>query len=417
MSLTKKQVSKIKALIVSKTMDAKQIAKKFKCNPGTISHIKLNKIHKDVPWPNGETDRELQAEILFLQEEKRDAEKTAKSVLKQEGMFKSLVRELETHVQPFAPLPRAPRKKAKQTIEEGLVLVLSDMHADEVVTPEECGGLENYNFNVACARAERLVETTLQWTQETVADRFHFPTLTILSIGDQTNGEIHGAESRSAFKNSFKNSLAIGALKAMMFRDFAANFDQVNVLELSGNHGRRSEKKNYAGPQENFDYLIAEISRLHCRDLKNVSFAIPNAWSAQVDVNGVPIMAFHGDEIPGAGGAVPFYGLTRKQQGLVALNSMQGTKHPRLYVCGHFHRASSLADVDTEILINGAWAGTGAYAYNRFSGYREPSQWLFGVNPQYGITWRLNVKLKNEKEKNGPKRYIIDGSNGVGPLE
>lgn len=414
MSLTKKQVSKIKGLLLSKTMDAKQIAKKFKVNPGTISHIRCGKIHKDVPWPSGNSDRELQAEIIHLQEEKRLAQRDAKSVLKQEGLFRTLVKELDKRIAPLPPLP-AVYKKSNAKIEEGLVLVLSDMHADEVVRPEECGGLEEFNFKIACARAERLVDTILQWTQDTVTDKFRFPTLTILSIGDQTNGEIHGAESRSAFGNSFKNSLAIGALKAMMFRDLAAHFKQVNVLELSGNHGRRTEKKNYAGPQDNFDYLIAKITELHCKDHKNISFAIPNAWSAQVDVNGVGIMAFHGDEIPGAGGGVPFYGLTRKQQGLVALNSMQGVKHPRLYVCGHFHRPAILSDVDSEIIINGAWAATGAYAYNRFSGYREPAQWLFGVNERYGVTWRLNVKLKSEREKLGPERYIINEE--VGPLE
>lgn len=420
MSLSKKKVSEMKRDLLAKVLNQKQIAKKYKCNPGTVSHIALNKIHKDVPWPTGsETDRELRAEILHLQEEKRHAEKESKSVLKQEGLFRAAVKELDRRITPFDPLPSQVQKmpKGAKLIEEGLVLVLSDMHADEVVTPEECGYLEEYNFRIACARAERLVNTIIQWTQHTMRANFRFPTLTILSIGDQTNGEIHGAESRSAFQNSFKNSLAIGALKALMVRDLAAHFEQVNLLCLSGNHGRRTDKKNYAGPQDNFDYLIAEIAKLHCRDLDNVSWAIPNAWSAQVDVNGVGIMAFHGDEIPGSGGGVPFYGLTRKQQGLVALNSMQGIKHPRLYVCGHYHRPAVLSDVDTEIIINGAWAATGAYAYNRFSGYREPAQWLFGVNEKYGVTWRLNVKLKHDAEKNGPQRYKIAGSGEVGPVE
>ena len=28
----------------------------------------------------------------------------------------------------------------------------------------------------------------------------------------------------------------------------------------------------------------------------------------------------------------------------------------------------------------------------------------------------MNVKLRHENEKNGPKRYIIDGGRDIGPL-
>jgi hypothetical protein len=73
-----------------------------------------------------------------------------------------------------------------------------------------------------------------------------------------------------------------------------------------------------------------------------------------------------------------------------------------------------LADINGELLVNGAWPGTDAYSFNRFSGFREPSQWLHGVNPKHGITWRMAVKLKHAAEKLGPKRYRIDGSIDIG---
>ena len=79
-------------------------------------------------------------------------------------------------------------------------------------------------------------------------------------------------------------------------------------------------------------------------------------------------------------------------------------------------RASTLSDIDGELLVNGAWVGTDAYAYNSFSGYREPAQWIHGVNAKHGITWRMNVKLRHESETNGPKRYLIDGGREIGPL-
>jgi hypothetical protein len=108
--------------------------------------------------------------------------------------------------------------------------------------------------------------------------------------------------------------------------------------------------------------------------------------------------------------------MVRRQKGLVALGAAAGTQRCRYFVMGHHHVASTLSDIDGELLVNGAWVGTDAYSYNSLSGYREPAQWFHGVTPKYGISWRLNVKLRHEGEKKGPKRYLIDGGREVGPL-
>jgi hypothetical protein len=67
-----------------------------------------------------------------------------------------------------------------------------------------------------------------------------------------------------------------------------------------------------------------------------------------------------------------------------------------------------LADIDGELLVNGAWIGTDSYAYNSFAGYREPKQWIHGVNPRKGITWRMDVQLRTKDEAKGPKRYKVE---------
>jgi transcriptional regulator with XRE-family HTH domain len=424
MSLSKKKAAQVKKDLAEKKLTRKEIAKKHGLNVGTLSHIVRGVIHKDVPWPavmptTAQEDRirELEAEVACLNDEKKAATKTSKALIKADGLFRAIVKEMETRIIPFEALPseRLPRAKTG-TIQEHAVLHLSDMHADQVITPEECNGLEEFNFPIACARAERLVDKAIKWCMGTLAPQFQFPVLTVLAYGDFTSGEIHGHAQRSYYRNSFKNCFAIGQLQALMYRDLAAHFPQVNILHLSGNHGRRTEKKDYHGAHDNFDYLVGEVARLYCRDLPNVSFTIPNSWSANVVVNGVGIHVFHGDEVPGTGGAVPWYGITRKQDGLTAINSMGGGINTQIYACGHFHRSATLADKKGELLINGAWPATDAYSFNRFSGYREPSQWLHGVDPKYGITWRINLKMKHPDELMGPKRYIIDGGREVGPL-
>jgi len=434
--LTKKKVEKLKSAIVAGEKQP-EIAKRFKISRSVVSDIATGRLHKDVPWPNGEPPKpkraggqrksipdydptnarilELEAEVLHLTEERNRERQRVKAGAKIAGLFQAVVKEMEARVKPFAPLPQAVEFRRKAEITEHVVMHLSDGHHDQVVRPEEVGGLENYNFPVSCCRAERYVDTVVEWCHDTLAPKFAFPALWVLAYGDFTSGEIHKACERSYYRNQFRNCLAIGQLHALMYRDLAAHFDQVNVLYLSGNHGRRTPKKDFGGAHDNFDYLIAEISRLHCRDLGNVNFTIPNAWSANVNINGVGFNVSHGDDVRSNLG-IPWYGMVRRQKGLIALGAAAGAERCRYFCVGHHHAASVLSDVDGELLVNGSWVGTDAFAYNSLSGYREPAQWLHGVNPKHGLTWRLNVKLRHENEKNGPRRYSIDGGREVGPL-
>jgi hypothetical protein len=437
MKLTKTKVVKIKSAIVDGVTQP-EIAKRFKVSRSTVSDIATGRVHKDVEWPGGEpptskraggqhkavpdydpTDKrilELEAEIVHLTDERNRERQKVKAGAKIAGLFKAITAEMDQRIKPLEPLPQAVEFRRKAEIVEHVVMHLSDGHHDQVVRPEEVGGLESYSFPVSCCRAERYVDTVVEWCHDTLAPRFAFPVLWVLAYGDYTSGEIHRACERSYYRNQFKNCLAIGQLHALMYRDLAAHFEQVNVLYLAGNHGRRTPKKDYLGAHDNWDYLCGEVARLHCRDLGNVHFTIPDAWSANVNINGVGFNVSHGDDVRSNLG-IPWYGMVRRQKGLIALGAAAGAQRCRYFVVGHHHAASTLSDVDGELLVNGSWVGTDPFAYNALSGYREPAQWIHGVNAKHGITWRMNVKLRHENEKDGPKRYRIDGGRDVGPLK
>lgn len=427
--ITKARVKRLKADIRA-GMKQTDLAKKYKVSRSLVSEVANERAHADVPWPDGKpvpkkaggqrkdiedydpNDRkiqELQADVLHLTEERNRARNRAKASAKTEGLFKAMEDVITAKVSPMKPLPKVRRKPAgKGLITEHAVLHLSDGHHDAIVNPGECGGLETYDFPISCCRAERLVESTIQWTQETLSPGFRFPVLNVLAYGDFTSGEIHGAAGRSYFRHMMNNSYAIGQLHAMMYRDLAPHFEQVNVVYVPGNHGRRSPKKNYHGAHDNWDYLVALMAKLHCQDIPNVDFLIPDAFSVNLDINGVGFNVAHGDDIRSSMG-IPFYGLQRRQQRLQALAPLlTGTPRVRYYCVGHFHNKAVLGAQDTETIMNGPWIGTDAYAYNSLSAYTQPSQWLHGVSPKHGITWRLDVHLKDVvRESKGPQRYII----------
>ncbi len=383
----------------------------------TLTRMKTGGQYKTVPLHDPTDGRilSLEAEVAHLKDERLYMKRQIKSAVKTHGLMKEMVSELEGSIEGMKPLPKAPdidRGPRTDLIEEDLVMHLSDGHHDQIVVPEECGGLEQYDFPISMRRAEVYVDTVLKWTQQTLSPTFRFPTLTILAYGDHTSGEIHGHAQRSYFRNIFKNCFAIGQLHALMIRDLAPYFDAVNVLYVPGNHGRRSNKKDYHGAHDNWDYLVAEMARLHCQHLDNVNFTIPNAFSINLDIAGIGFRIFHGDDIRSNLGC-PWYGLQKRVQKILALNGIQGGTRIRYNCCGHFHTPASIGSMDGELLINGPWVGADAYGYNAIEGFTEPSQLLHGVNSKRGITWRLPVQLRSKNEHKGPKRYKISEQNNI----
>jgi transposase len=322
MKLSDRKVAKVKADLASGVSQSK-IAKTYRISRSLVSDIATGRVHKDVPWPDGqppppkkpggqrkkldhdptnERILELEAEVVVLTEERNRERAKSKANAKIQGLFRAMVGVLNEKIVPVKPLPSwyKPKSLRGKIIEEHVVMHLSDGHHDQIVRPEECGGLEHHNFAVSCCRAERYVDTLLQWTQETLAPQFRFPVLNVLAYGDFTSGEIHGHVERSYFRNQFQNCLAIGKLHALMYRDLAPYFERVNVVYVPGNHGRRSIKKDHHGAWNNWDYLTAEIARLYCADIANMDFLVPDAFSVNLDIDGVGFNVSHGDDVRGS---------------------------------------------------------------------------------------------------------------------
>lgn len=388
-------------------LSTREIARQLGITAGNV-HRRLDVLkRKEKPYdPTDHRVMRLEDEIASLKAEKGKQSAQLNLYKKKAGVFEALVDEMHKIVTPFKALPKVSYKIHRGKVhEEDLVLHLSDEHMDEVVKPEAVQGLENYNFPIAVTRAERLVDLTLKLSQETLTN-YRFKTLWVLAYGDHTSGEIHNSVDRSYYRNQFRNVFAIGQVHALMFRDLAPFFESIKVIYISGNHGRRGTKKDYHGPRNNWDYAIAETASMLCRDIENIEFVIPDSYSINVEIANHNFAIEHGDEIV-SWNSIPFYGMERKSRRLVALNATQGLKI-HYFVYGHFHKPSTIGDLDGETIINGSWKATDPYVFGRFSGFTEPSQWLHGVHPEQGITWRYKVKLRSPEEVKGPNRYKIE---------
>lgn len=348
---------------------------------------------------------ELEAKIVAVTDDRNRLAAAYKASQRKNSIFEAVADEMRELIKPIKPLPDAPvKRKIHGKIQESVVLHLSDEHADSIVLPHQVSGLERYNFGIALRRAEQLVDTTIHFTQNTLSN-YNFGTLWVFASGDHISGEIHNAVDHSEYRNMFKNSLGVGQMHALMLRDLAAHFSEVKIIYTSGNHGRRSAKKDYHNPHDNWDYLVAKIAELHCKDLKNVEFLIPDSFSANIEIEGHGFCISHGDDIRAWNG-IPWYGIERKTRRWMSLNAAV-QRQVKYYCFGHFHNHATQASLGGETIINGSWIATDPYAVNAITAYSEPSQWLHGVHVGVGISWRLNIKLRTSREHLGPNRYSV----------
>ena len=423
-------VKKVKQLLLENDLTQQQIGDQFGVSRGTISNIARNKQYRDVEpilqpmrIPGGQAKHlnlETQNLALFGQlentrQERNLLKRQLKAATKRTAVVDSVVEQLTPIIKPLKAVKPVKVKapKGAKVIDETLVLMLSDNHADQVVTPEEVDGLEDYNFPISARRHEVLVEEMLEWCKNSLSN-FQFKKLVIFGLGDYTSGEIHGAVNRSYFRDQFTNDLAIAQLFAQMFRELSAHFEGIEDVNITGNHGRLTDKIEFTkeAVAANHDTLIMKIAEIHCQELDNITFEFPSGLSTVKEVEGWNFFLHHGHGKKGSGET--WARAKRKSQTIVPLH--RGAVH---YFCsGHFHTEGQVqVSGGATMLGNGAFLACDQYSYQNIDEAGEPSQTIFGVHKNNGVTWRLPIKLRTDGEKAGPQRYQCsyskDSSGGV----
>ncbi len=369
----------------------RDIADKYGLNPGHVSRI--------VRTAGPLDDPQQASKMLQLQDKSNYARKRLREGLRNEDIIRNCAEIAARDIKPLKPVKAPSWARNNEKVTETFCVVNSDGHHDQVVRAEEVNGLEHHTFPVSLRRAEVFVDGIIRYATKTLSG-YSFPRIVIFDLGDSTCGEIHDAERRSAFGNQYKNCFAIGALKAAMYRDLAAVFPQVDIVCTSGNHGRRTNRKEYAGgAHNNWDYMVNKVCQLHLSDQPNVQMFIPNSWDTTINIEGFTFHASHGDDVASSGGN-PWNGLANLHKTNSGIHRGTSTNQPfcnartiDYYVIGHHHTIGCVDGNGVGYICNGAWIATDAYAYQSLRVAGRPQQMMFGVHPDHGKTWNLPLHL------------------------
>jgi hypothetical protein len=266
-------------------------------------------------------------------------------------------------------------------------LMLSDLHLDEVVNPDEMHGINAYDRRIAEMRLTAVFEGAARITRDYWSGLTYDGIVCVLG-GDIFSGNIHdelretNADTLLASVDHWIDPIAAGV------EMLADTFGKVHVPVVVGNHGRTTRKpRAKLRARDNFDWFIGRALQRVFRSDSRVTFEIPDAPDALVAAYGRTVLVTHGDQTSGGAGIggiwPPIMRLdARKSQRQAAVDQPYD-----LMVMGHWHQLV----FGPKFIVNGSLKGYDEYAYTSNFGYEPPQQALWLMTPEHGITWRAPV--------------------------
>jgi len=290
-------------------------------------------------------------------------------------------------------ITKPPRSKTKH---HGIPwLMLSDLHLDEVVFPEQVMGMNAYNRDIALARLEKTAKGFITVTQDHWAGVKYDGAVVALG-GDIFSGDIHEELSET------NEDTMLGSVDywidplADLLGLVADTFGKVHVPVVVGNHGRTSRKPRAKfRARSNFDWFVgAQLARVFKKD-KRFTFDLADSADCLVETYGHKILLTHGDQASGGAGIggiwPPIMRLdARKRQRQEAVD--QGYDY---MVLGHWHQLV----FGPSFIINGSTKGYDEYAFTSNFGFQPPSQAAWLMTPEHGKTWTAPIFCQDRESE------------------
>lgn len=268
-------------------------------------------------------------------------------------------------------------------------MLLTDIHWDEVVKPEQIDGLNAYNRRIAEVRIQKAFTRGIKITRDYLRG-VEYEGFQLFLGGDLLSGIIHEELRETNQATVIESILSVIEPIAAGIDLFAKEFKRLNITAVVGNHGRRSQKpvaKNR--PQDNFDWLVYKLLERELRGRSDVSMQVSSAPDAHVSVYQTRYLLTHGDQFRGGSGisaalAPLLLGTHRKTR-----RQAKAGRPFDVMVMGHFH--TSIWMPTKGLIVGGSVVGYNEYAYQQNLDPEEPQCALWLTTPERGITVSVPV--------------------------
>ena len=326
----------------------------------------------------------LSRKVEQLQHELTEAKRDAVTALKRLDVLAKTA----TEIPKWLTTPRS-ATKSRGTV----VLMLSDLHLDEMVDLAEMNQINKYDRKIAEMRLRRVADKAIQIPRDHWSGTTYDGAVLIIG-GDIFSGNIHD-ELRETNEDTMLGSVAHWIPRmAQVVRLLADEYGKVHVPVVPGNHGRMTPKKRHKrNARDNFDWFIGvQLSHMFADDPR-VTFQVSSATDTAWDVYGHRVLLFHGDETGGGQGIggiwPPIMRMVHKKQ---STHAALGRRFD-LACMGHWHQLVW----GPGFIINGSLKGYDEFAKNLNFAPEQAQQALWVMSPEHKITWRADVIAEDRK--------------------
>jgi hypothetical protein len=343
----------------------------------------LNEFEKAVQHEEqGIALQRIARENMQLRSDLRDARNDAADIAELFGRFQFV------RTTPLVPAWTTSSPSSSSVHKAIAVLMLSDLHLDEVVNLAEMDGINEYNREIAEQRLHRLVESVVKLLQRYVSG-VELEGLVLAILGDIITGVIHDELART---NEAPPSASIVYWVPVLASAILYLRDQlqipIHVPAVDGNHDRFYGKPHMKQrATTSLAWIIYNWLADHLKDEEGITFSLTTSAEQLVPVYNTKLMLSHGDSFRSQGGVGGLYPsllkwlLRRHQQ------YTQTRQDFDYALIGHWHQTLYGQD----FFVNGSLKGYDEYAKQLGFTYERPQQTLFLVTPERGVVQRLPV--------------------------
>lgn len=291
-------------------------------------------------------------------------------------------------------LPRKLPRKCGGNKPQSAVLVFSDTHIGQVVSPDQTLGMGGYNFDIFLRRLARLESSVFSILEDHTTTRV--PEIVVAMLGDIVHGNLQHAVEAGQVNTLFSQFYAAGHAIAQFFRNIST-LAPVRVETAVGNHPRWANQRKMPTDNRfsNLDQFLYAYVEALLRDVSRVKFNLTKQPFALFDVQGHHFYAGHGDHLRGGDRilGVPNHAIGRNLSNTSQMFGAAGKPFPNYFLFGHFHRPITLPHSSGEVIINGGFPGMDGFALMEAFNSSPPLQKMFFIHPKFGRSACYDLRL------------------------
>ena len=256
------------------------------------------------------------------------------------------------------------------------ILVLSDLHFGEVVTPDVTNGFNEYNNDICIKRLQEVVQKvcTVSWRTDK---------LKVYLLGDLLHGGIYGGDLKGEVP-IMEGIVSFAKNLSTLLIGLNTVFPEMEVIMLNGNHTRMNDTQKTYKKAYDYEYILFNMLQLQSE--------IPMSYSltsyATDDVEGHKLGLFHGDTVRSYN-ADANTGAYKIQNVIEALYNVK----VQSLISGHTHKPKIVANQFGGLnIINGSLSGVGEFGLSSGFDTIYPSQTIARIDSEG--QWQEIVQVK-----------------------